>query len=111
MHEAGIARDLLKLALDAAARARLGRITALEAKGHGLSEEEAAAVRLHWELAAKETLAEGSRLHLEPAPARAHCLDCGWEGLAEAGACPECGGRDLLEDSSPTLALVSITGE
>ena len=84
MHEVGITRELLRMTLDGARQAQLTRVSAVEAKGHGLSPEELEAVRLHWELAAKGTLAEGSRLSLEAAPARANCLDCGWEGLPGA---------------------------
>ena len=111
MHEAGIARELLKLALEAAGQAKLTRISAVEARGHGLSAGEVEAVRLHWALVAKGTAAEGSKLELGPAPARSNCLDCAWEGFAQGPACPQCGSEDLLEESAPTLALTSIAGE
>ena len=118
MSEADLAKDLLKLVLDAAGQAKLVRVSAIEAKGQGLSAEETRSLRLRWGRVSKGTLAEKSRLRLRPAPARASCVDCGWEerpgslpSSPQASVCPKCGGQDLMGDSTPTFFLVSITGE
>jgi Zn finger protein HypA/HybF involved in hydrogenase expression len=111
MHEVGIARELVKLALGAAGKADLGRLSRIEAKGHGLLPEEVESVRLHWEVETKGTLAEGSDLELEALPARGQCVDCGWQGVWEGGACPGCGGEDVLEEPAPVLELVAVSGE
>jgi Zn finger protein HypA/HybF involved in hydrogenase expression len=111
MHEAGVARELLKLALAAAGKADLRRVSRIEARGHGLLPEEAESVCLHWQVGTKGTVAEGSELELEALPARGQCVDCGWEGVSQGCGCPGCGGEDVLEELAPVLELVAVSGE
>ena len=54
-------------------------------------------VQFYWDMVAKNTPAEGARLHFERIPAQAVCQDCSREYAPsdEDLACPTCGGSRI----------------
>jgi len=113
MHELGITKGFLSLAIEQATEAHAQRITKMEVvigQDSGASEE---SIRLYFDLLTPGTMAEGATLSFERVATRLRCTHC--QGLlspAEAsGGCPNCGERHLEQASGRELYLKSIDVE
>lgn len=100
MHESSLARRILDLALEQARAAdatRLVRVTGWVAETESLSADSLA---LHFELAARGTLADGAGLDIRTERVAARCPACGatYEPEHHVLVCPRCGasGGELL---------------
>ena len=93
MHELAIAQGIVDIAVEASGGARVTRVV-LEVGA--LTAVMPEALQFCFELASRDTVAEGARLDIVDRPARARCGSCGGERtLAWAGdGCP-CGGMDV----------------
>ncbi|MDE3089918.1 MAG: hydrogenase maturation nickel metallochaperone HypA [Chloroflexota bacterium] len=113
MHEYGIAEEMLKVALDYAAKNHAARITAFNVEISAAADESEDALRFHLDTLVRGTPADGARIDIVRIPAVAKCLDCGNEfawGSLEA-ACPRCSGTRLHPLPQDEFRLVSIDVE
>jgi hydrogenase nickel incorporation protein HypA/HybF len=94
MHELSVAMSILD-GVTRSARARgLDRVTAVHLRVGAMSGIAPEALSFSWELAAAETLAAGSTLHIENVPVAVFCERCEAERSPAPGSglvCPACG--------------------
>ncbi len=110
MHELGVTRELLRVALEHAGRAGGRRVTDLNVVIGDLSTFSEDAVSFSWEFLAQGTPCEGARLHFRRVPAELTCLDCGGAHTlgTEVAPCPRCGSSRLKVTAGEDLLLESL---
>ena len=112
MHELGIAQEMLRVALDYAAKNHAQKITQFNIEMSAAADESEDSLRFHFENLTRGTPADGARVEIARIPIAAKCLDCGNEfALTDgAAACPQCASprvRPLLHDEF-RLASIDI---
>lgn len=92
MHELTITESLLEIALRHGEKARANRITDLYLVIGELSSVIDDSVQFYWEIIAKDTPAEGAKLHFQRKPTEIQCLDCGniYQPVDNNLACLDC---------------------
>jgi len=98
MHEITLCQYALETMERFARQNNARRITAVWIEVGAFSCVEAEALRFCFDVACRETLAQGCVLHLETPAAESWCHDCQQEiTLLSPGVllCPQCGGRNL----------------
>ena len=92
MHELSITESLLKIALRHGKNANANQITDLYLVIGELSSIVDDSVQFYWDIIAKDTLAEGAKLHFERKSTEIQCNDCGHRYHPENNvmACPNC---------------------
>ena|SRR5580658_6460029 len=107
MHELSIALSLLDGVTEAARREGAARVSAVHVRIGALSGIAPEALAFSWQMAAANTVADGSRLEIEHVPLAVFCERCASEQLPAPGTgllCPACAcpapqivrGRELL---------------
>ncbi|HRL12340.1 MAG TPA: hydrogenase maturation nickel metallochaperone HypA [Aggregatilineales bacterium] len=94
MHELSIAYSLIDAAESAARAHNAHKVTAVHLKLGAFSGVVKGPLLFGYDLAAKGTLLEGSRLEIEEVPVIVHCPACGQDSLlpnVQLFACPLCG--------------------
>jgi hydrogenase nickel incorporation protein HypA/HybF len=93
MHEAGLMRDAVDLAVAEAARAGACRVHRIVLRVGALAGVEPAALDFAFDVAAAGTIAEAARLDVERTPTVCLCPDCDHEFEPEGAVfeCPRCG--------------------
>ena len=110
MHELGIAQEMLKVALDYAAKNNAKRIAAFHVEMSAAADESEDSLRFHFEHLTRGTIAEGAHIEFTRLPIQFRCLDCANEFVLEAQvvACPHCSGRRVQPLGSDAFKLTSI---
>jgi hydrogenase nickel incorporation protein HypA/HybF len=114
LHELSVTQGILNIAVDAARKASLGRVTAIYLVVGDLSSIVDDSVQFYFDLLSQGTPAEGATLHFQRQPAAVVCLDCGHTYTARvplAPACPACGGSRLRVTSGRELRVDSIEAD
>ena len=113
MHELGIAREMLEIALAYAAKNNAAHITALNVEMSAAADESEESLRFHIENAARGTAAEGARVEFTRLPAQAKCLDCGNEFAMDAApsGCSRCSSQRVVPLVRDEFRLASIDVE
>lgn len=109
MHELGIAQEMLRVALDYAAKNHAQKITQLNIEMSAAADESEDSLRFHFENLTPGTLAQGARVEIRRVAARAKCLECGNEfELNEVAACPRCSSARVRPLPHDEFRLASI---
>jgi len=97
MHELPVTESILEIALRHAGEARIKRITDLYLVIGQLSSIVDDSIQFYWDIIARDTIAEGARLHFERILARMKCQECNLEYQPQDSefACPECGSYSI----------------
>ena len=99
MHELAVGRLLVTETLERVGAGGGRRVTAVDVVLGARGDLDEGAVRQHFRLAARGTLAEGAMMRIAWAPARLRCFDCLFEFASHSPApdavCPRCGGTAL----------------
>jgi len=113
MHELPVTQSILEISLRHAQRAGAKRITDLYLRIGQLSYVVDDSVQFYWDLIAKDTIAEGARLHFQRVPAEFLCLDCDqrYAPDGENLACPRCGSTHVKLATGDEFSLESIDVE
>ncbi len=92
MHELTITESLLEIALRHAEKAQANRITDLYLVIGELSSVIDDSVQFYWDIIAKDTPAEGAKLHFQRKATEIQCLACGekYHPRNHVMACPNC---------------------
>ena len=92
MHELAVTESILEIVLRHARQAEAAHVTDIYLVIGQLSSIMDDSVQFYWDIIAKDTAAEGARLHFERLPAEFLCLDCGksYAPGEEILACPQC---------------------
>jgi hydrogenase nickel incorporation protein HypA/HybF len=113
MHELGIAQEMLKVALEVAAKNNATRITAFNIEISAAADESEDSLRFHFEHLTRGTIAEGAQIAIIQVPVKAKCLACGadfdWE--VPETVCPRCSGAQVRAVLPGEFRLVSIDAE
>ncbi len=110
MHELGIAEEMLRVALDYAAKSRAKRITAFNLEMSVAADESEDSLRFHFENLTRGTIAEGARVEISRAPVPGKCLECGneFDRDAQDAACPRCSSSRVRAVLHDEFRLTSI---
>lgn len=110
MHEYGIAQEMLKIALDYAAKNSAQRITAFHIEMSALADESEESLRFHFDHVTRGTIAEGARVEISRVPMPAKCLDCGndFAFTTPTTMCPRCSSSRIRALPQDEFRLTSI---
>ncbi len=97
MHEMSITLETVKLVVEQAQQQGFKKVTAVWLEIGELSCIEADAITFCFDIATRDTLAEGAKLHIIIVPGEAWCFQCDKHVLLpkRGEACPDCGGYQL----------------
>lgn len=111
MHELSVTESLLEISLRHLKESGEQRVTDLFLVIGELSSIVDDSVQFYWDIIAKGTPAEESRLHFKRIPAEMECLECGkrYKPDEETLACPTCGGTRIRVAAGDEFRLDSIT--
>jgi hydrogenase nickel incorporation protein HypA/HybF len=110
MHEAGLMRDAIDLAIAEAARAGAGCVHRVVLRVGALAGVEPEALDFAFEVAAAGTIAAGARLEIQQTPAVCFCPACGrdFDPAGVVFECPRCGAISGDVRGGCELELVSL---
>jgi hydrogenase nickel incorporation protein HypA/HybF len=110
MHELGVTRNLLDLALQHATAAGAVRVTALHLTVGRLSGIIDDSIALYWQLLTRDTLCAGSTLHFTHPDATWECTACGhtWRMNQQLTPCPACDSIAVCLTGGDQFQLTSI---
>lgn len=111
MHEMGIAMEVLRIAQESVPPEMAGvRIRRIRLKIGQLSAVVPESLRFCFDVAAKETMADGAELAIEEVQVNARCNDCRheWEVDGPVFVCPACESGDIDLLSGRELNIESI---
>jgi hydrogenase nickel incorporation protein HypA/HybF len=112
MHELSIAQEMLKVALDYAAKNNARKITQLNVEMSAAADESEDSLRFHFENSTRGTIAESARVEISCAAARAKCFECSNEfDLEEIAECPQCSSPRVRMLPHDEFTLISIDVE
>lgn len=105
MHEAALAENIIKIALDTAEKNHAKKISSIGLKIGDMAGVEVEALNLSFEVLTRGTPAENSKLLIEKIPIRAKCNKCGKIFTLENFNffCPECDGILILQSGRELL--------
>jgi hydrogenase nickel incorporation protein HypA/HybF len=110
MHELAVTQSVLEIVLRHARLAGGGRVSAIHLVVGQLSSIVDDSVAFYWESVARDTPAEGARLHFRRIPARFRCEACGREFPLQEGTadCPACASRSVRLTAGDEFSVESI---
>lgn len=113
MHELTITQSILDIALRHARNADANRITDLYLVLGQLSSIVDDSVQFYWDIIAKDTPAEGAKLHFQRVPTEILCLNCNHQYKPEDNqmACPRCESISIKILSGEEFFLEAINVE
>jgi hydrogenase nickel incorporation protein HypA/HybF len=98
MHELFLAESIVNIIKDYARRDGVKKVNGVFLSYGRLSCIEPHTLQFAFDVQAKDTLAEGAKLHFQVLPAIIHCFSCekDLEVPAHTGICPACGGAEVM---------------
>lgn len=110
MHEVGLMRDTMELALQQAAEHGAEQILTVRMRIGEISGVAPDALRFAFEAISMGTLAENARFEIESVPARVLCQICGHEGPANAFdlVCSTCGAFEIRVIAGREIELAEL---
>ena len=113
MHELGIAQEMLKVALEYAAKNNAARITQFNVALSAAADESVESLNFHFEHVTRGTIAEGARIEITHVPFTVNCLDCGndFEWTSDTIVCPKCSSARIKALPQDEFKLTSIQVE
>jgi hydrogenase nickel incorporation protein HypA/HybF len=110
MHELGVARQLIGMALQAAHENHARRITQFSIEMSRSVNESEDAFRFHLENASRGTLAEGAAFEITRVPVHLECLKCSsvFEQEYPGEPCPKCSSARVIPKAHDEFKLASI---
>lgn len=113
MHEMTLAESVLQIVEDAVQREGLRRVRAVRLEIGQLSSIEPEAMRLCFDVVARDSVAEGARLEIVVTAGAAWCIECSEQvALPELGAaCPRCGGYQLRVTEGAEMRVKELDAE
>ncbi len=110
MHELSIASAVLNTAVKHAGDRRVEVVSMRVGRMRQVVPD---SLQFYWEIVARDTVCEGSRLELTEIEARLHCAGCGreWEPLIPAFRCPDCEVDDVRVIAGEELEVEFIEVE
>jgi len=96
MHELPVTQSILDIALKHANEASATSIENIHIVMGELSSSVDDSIQFYWDIIAKDTIAEGAKLHFRRVPAEMQCQACSEKFRPnEEFVCPKCGGAQV----------------
>jgi hydrogenase nickel incorporation protein HypA/HybF len=113
MHELPVTQSILDIALKHAQKADARRITDLHIVMGELSRLVDDSIQFYWDMIAKDTIAEGAKLHFRIVPAEFQCMACfeRYKPDGEEFSCPNCGAVGVKIVAGEEFSLEAIDVE
>ena len=113
MHELPVAESILEISLRHAERAGATRVTDLYLVIGQLASVLDDSVQFYWDIIARDTAAEGARLHFKRIPAEFLCTHCGntYALAEETLTCPQCESMQVRVTAGQEFYLDAIDVE
>lgn len=113
MHELGIAQEMLKIALDSAAKNNASRITQFNVAMSAAADESEESLKFHFDHVTRGTIAEGARIEITRVPVAVKCLECGndFTWTVNTLNCPQCSSARIRALPQDEFKLTSIEVE
>ncbi len=113
MHELPIAQSILDISLRHAGQAGAKSVTDLYLVIGRLSYIMDDSIQFYWDMIARDTIAEGAKLHFRRIPAEFLCLDCNQRYSPDDNtlACPHCQSTRVKLVAGDEFSLESIDVE
>ncbi|AGH82393.1 hydrogenase nickel insertion protein HypA [Psychromonas sp. CNPT3] len=113
MHEMSISLDTVNLVVESAKNQGFKKVTAVWLEIGALSCIEAGTIEFCYEIAARDTIAEHSILHIESVAGQAYCFVCATDVILNqrGNACPNCDGFQLQVIQGEELRVKEIEVE
>ncbi len=113
MHELPVTESILEIAIKNARQSGAKRIADIYLVIGQLSTIVDDSIQFYWDIIAKDTLAEGARLHFRRVPAELACQDCGtrFNLNGEDYSCPNCQGINVRVVAGEEFFLEAIEVE
>jgi hydrogenase nickel incorporation protein HypA/HybF len=109
LHELGVAREILDVALSEANRHAAKQVTSIRLRVGVLRAIEPENLSFLFEHLARGTPAEGARLEIIEEPIRVECPSCGpSEARAFTFECPRCKGSGVSVTGGDSLSILSL---
>lgn len=110
MHELSVAQNIIEIVTDYAAKNSAGQVTEVVLDVGGVSGVIPETLHFVWEIAAKGSVAEDSKLKINFIEAAAMCLNCGKEFTLHDifAICPHCGSVQFEVVRGKELKVKSI---
>ena len=114
MHELPVTQSILEIALRHAQKADAKRITDLHIVMGELSKLVDESIQFYWDIIAKDSIAEGAKLHFRYVPAEFQCMAC-FEKYhpndTDEFQCPNCGAVGVKIVAGEEFSLEAIDVE
>ena len=113
MHELSIVEGILEAVIPEVKKYDVSRVLSIKLKIGELSGVVPECINAYFDIAAKETIAEGARIIIEKVPVIIKCPDCGYDGGIRLGnyKCPQCGGTHFKIISGKEYFVDSVEAE
>lgn len=109
MHELALTEDLLAHAIRSAEAAGARAIRQITLSVASTSHAQPDAIRAHFRVISRGTLADGADLRIIPRPVSHLCPHCGQSFVVtDEWACPGCGAPALLDHHEPEMMLEDV---
>jgi len=110
MHELSLTQNILDIALKHSETKKILRVNLLIGQ---LSDEREESIQFYWDDLAKDTLAQGAKLHFQYVDAEMKCLECDmvFHPMEETILCPSCQSHRLKLLSGDDVKIESIDVE
>lgn len=115
MHELGIMKNVLEVALEYAEKNEVKKIRAINLTIGALSDIIPEYAQMFFELIAKDTIADNAKIIIEKIPARIRCRSCGTEIEMDLDhllySCSQCGSESIELVSGREFRVTSMEVE
>ena len=113
MHELPVTQSILEITLKHAQKADARRVTGLHIVMGELTKLVDESIQFYWDIIAKDTIAEGARLHFRIVPAEFQCMACfeKYKLDGEQFSCPHCGAVGVKIVAGEEFSLEAIDVE
>lgn len=112
MHELSLCLNAVEIITQQARRSGAQRVTAVWLEVGALACVEENALRFGFDIACRETLAQGCQLHIIHKPAQAWCWNCStWVEVTRHDECPQCCRPTLHIERTDGVQIKSIEVE
>ncbi|MCL4273970.1 MAG: hydrogenase maturation nickel metallochaperone HypA [Anaerolineales bacterium] len=110
MHELSITQGILDIALTNAGARKIKKINLVIGQFSSIVDD---SVQFYWDIISKDTLAEGSMLHIERIPGEMTCCACGhvFRPNGETFTCPSCSSISVRISKGNEFQVESIDVE
>ncbi|HCR3557262.1 hydrogenase maturation nickel metallochaperone HypA [Morganella morganii] len=113
MHELSLCMSAADIIREQAEQHGIARVTDVWLEVGALADVEESALHFCFDIACRDTVAQGCTLHIDVIPAQAWCWDCSREAeiMQHGGCCPHCGSERLRISEGDDLRVKSLEGE